>query len=344
MMKKIDFVLCWVDGSDPEWNKRRVSAQKELLPNGYADEVGDDNGTYRYREMGLLPYWFRSVEKFAPWVNKIYFITCGQKPEWLNENHPKLVLVNHEDYIPAAYLPTFNSNPIEMNLHRISGLSEHFVLFNDDMFLLKPVSSDFYFVEGLPNLSCNLSICDYFGYNNWSFVCFNDYVVINDNFDIHASIWESRRKWFSFKKLGLKSALKNLLCYKLNRTMSISGYEHLSLPHLKSTFEDAWNKCPEIMEETSRQRFRTRNQINHWMLCAWNQMKGSFYPCRPYSRGCHINISTQYLEGVCNIIKTQSQPQICLNDSEHNDNPELCFAEIRKAFETILPEKSSFEL
>lgn len=69
--------------------------------------------------MGYLKYWFRGVEKYAPWVHKIYFVTCGQKPDWLNENHDKLVLVNHEDYIPHEYLPTFSSHTIELNFHRI---------------------------------------------------------------------------------------------------------------------------------------------------------------------------------------------------------------------------------
>ena len=343
-MKNIDFVLYWVDSNDPLWKKRRKFAWEKFHHQESSSESSDDNGDYRYREMGLLKYWFRSIEKFAPWVNKIFFVTCGQKPAWLDEKHPKLVLVNHEDYIPESYLPTFNSNPIELNLHRIPELSEHFVLFNDDMFLLKPVSPDFYFVDGNPTLPSNLSICDYFGYNNWSFMCFSDYGVINDHFNICDSIWRNRHKWFSLRRLGFKNALKNFLCYKLNKTMSISGYEHLPLPHLKSTFEEAWNQCHDIMDETSQQRFRVRSQVNQWLFCAWNQMKGTFYPGRPYSHGCQINISPQCIEEVCNIIKKQTCTQICVNDSEHNDNPELCFSEIKKALDSILPLKSSFEI
>ncbi len=88
----------------------------------------DANADCRYRDYGLLRYWFRSVERFAPWVNRMFFVTCGQKPEWLDENNPRLRLVNHADYIPAACLPTFQSNTIELNLHRIPDLSERFVL------------------------------------------------------------------------------------------------------------------------------------------------------------------------------------------------------------------------
>ena len=88
----IDFVIPWVDGSDPEWRKSK---------NKYSGKIDEpvDRTDARYRDWDILKYWFRGVEKYAPWVHKIYFVTCGQKPDWLNENHEKLILVNHEDYI-----------------------------------------------------------------------------------------------------------------------------------------------------------------------------------------------------------------------------------------------------
>ena len=112
----IDFVITWVDGNDLEWKREKVARL------GHTDmdiSVNADDRKERYRDWDNLRYWFRGVEKYAPWVHKIYFVTCGQKPDWLNENHDKLVLVNHEDYIPHEYLPTFSANPIELNFHRI---------------------------------------------------------------------------------------------------------------------------------------------------------------------------------------------------------------------------------
>ena len=294
--------------------------------------------------MGLLKYWFRSVEKFAPWVNKVFFVTCGQKPDWLNAAHPKLVLVNHNEYIPREYLPTFSSIPIELNLHRISELSEHFVLFNDDVFLIRPVSPEFYFHDGLPVLPADLTPCDYFGFNNWSFTCFNVYCVLNDHFNLYDAIWKNRDKWFCIKELGIKQALKNLACLKLNRTMGFRGFEHLSIAHLKSTFRQVWETCPDLMDSKSRQAFRTNDQINHWLFDIWNQAKGAFFPGRPYSHGSHFNISSGQLDEICSLIRSQALPQLCLNDSAQNDNPEKCFAEIRQALGAILPEKSAFEL
>ena len=104
----------------------------------------------RYRDWETLRYWFRGVEKFAPWVNKIYFVTCGHVPSWLNLDADKLVHVKHSDYIPEEYLPTFSSHPIELNVNRIRGLSEHFVYFNDDTFLCRSIPKEIFYRDGKP--------------------------------------------------------------------------------------------------------------------------------------------------------------------------------------------------
>ena len=102
-MNKIDFVLAWVDGADKEWLAERRK---------YNPAKGADNSAARYRDWENLQYWFRGVEKFAPWVNRIYFVTCGHIPPWLNTSHPKLKLIRHSDYMKPEYLPTFNINSI----------------------------------------------------------------------------------------------------------------------------------------------------------------------------------------------------------------------------------------
>ena len=83
MEEKIDFVITWVDGNDPAWRKD-FEYYSEL-------EGRDiDKRVVRFRDWENLQYWFRGVEKFAPWVNKIYFVTYGHVPGWLNTEHPKL--------------------------------------------------------------------------------------------------------------------------------------------------------------------------------------------------------------------------------------------------------------
>ena len=341
--EQIDFVIPWLDGNDPKWREQMMASRAECLKTANTFGLGDANDACRYREMGLLRYWFRGVEKFAPWVNKIYFVTCGQKPEWLDENHPKLVLVDHKDYIPSDYLPTFNSIPIELNLHRIHSLSEHFVLFNDDVFLIKNVAPDYFFKNGDPVLPCNLKTYLYYRFDGWSRTCFNNYCVVNQNFNIKKTIWENRRKWFNIRKLGLKRALLNIAYYGLNKTTADKDFEHLATPHLKSTLQNVWNTCTNVLEYNSQSRFRTSNDINHWLLCAWNMAQGHFYPVKPGSRGENINVSRNQIGLICDTIKRQRMSQVCLNDTWENDDPDYCFMQIRLAFDSILPEASSFE-
>ena len=142
----------------------------------------EDNSAARYRDWGTLRYWFRAVEKYAPWVRKVFFVTCGQKPEWLDLSYEKVVFIQHKDFIPEEYLPTFNSRTIEMNLWRINGLSEHFIYFNDDVFLNRPVTPDNFYKNGHPKL-CSVAIPFHFHIPNsgnvWKRPLLNDIGISN---------------------------------------------------------------------------------------------------------------------------------------------------------------------
>lgn len=127
----VDIVYTWVDGSDPE---------HRALRNRYAPEKQSEatSGESRFADRGELRYSLRSIEAYAPWVNHIYIVTNGQRPSWLAD-HPKVSIVTHDQILDPEYLPTFNSHVIESALHRIPGLSEHYIYFNDDILLLRPI-------------------------------------------------------------------------------------------------------------------------------------------------------------------------------------------------------------
>ncbi|MCH1933153.1 hypothetical protein L9G16_23715, partial [Shewanella sp. A25] len=75
--------------------------------------------------------------KYANWFNNLYIVTDNQIPKNLPDDS-RIHIVDHSDIIPAVYLPTFNSDAILLNIHKIHGLVEHFVYFDDDFLLLKP--------------------------------------------------------------------------------------------------------------------------------------------------------------------------------------------------------------
>ena len=340
-MEKIDFVQMWVDGSDRAWlaEKRKYEKAGDTVSSNDIDATAD----WRYRDYGLLKYWFRAVERFAPWVNRVFLVTCGQKPDWLDESNPKLRLVDHKEYIPAGYLPTFNSNTIEMNLHRIADLSEQFVLFNDDMFLLKPVKPEFFFKKGLPVIPCDLGVPRWLGYNCASRMVINNCGVLYRSMDVNHLVWKHIWKFMDIRALGLVRAAKNIAALIVNRTVIEGTFGHLPLPHLKSTFEEIWRAQPEIMDGVSCSRFRCDDHVNQWLACAWNMIPGHFYPANEKRNGILYMVNDGNLDKICDTIRQQTLPQMCLTDKGSAEELGRCFDKILLAFNDLLPEKSSFE-
>ena len=146
----IDAVYTWVDGSDPAFQaayRLRSSSRPEgVAPGAHGEATGHPE---RFRDNGELRYSLRSLAAYAPWVRRIHLLTNGQIPAWLDRSDPRLHLVQHEEVFPdPGMLPTFNSNAIEMYLHRIPGLARRFLYFNDDVFLGRPVRPDDFFLPG----------------------------------------------------------------------------------------------------------------------------------------------------------------------------------------------------
>lgn len=141
----VDVVYTWVDGNDPQWNAARE--QRLAAASGTA-LTRESSGRARFVSRDELRYSMRSLHLFAPWVRRIHLVTAGQTPDWLDTSHPTIRVVDHRDILPVAALPTFNSHAIETALHHVPDLTEHFVYFNDDVFLGRPVRPEIFFSPG----------------------------------------------------------------------------------------------------------------------------------------------------------------------------------------------------
>ncbi|WP_233604503.1 stealth family protein [Micromonospora sp. HM5-17] len=142
----IDLVYTWVDGNDPDWQQRKNQALRE---NGEAEINIIAANMSRYISRDELRYSMRSVVANVPWIRQIYLVTDDQVPPWLDTEHPMVRVIRHREIFgDTGKLPTFNSHAIESRLHRIPGLSEHFIYCNDDMFFGRPLLPDTFF---LPN-------------------------------------------------------------------------------------------------------------------------------------------------------------------------------------------------
>ncbi len=329
---EIDFVITWVDMDDPKW-------QKEFAQySGKIDNTKNEMAVARFRDYGFLKYWFRGVEKFAPWVRKIHFVTSGQHPEWLDINHPKLQLVNHDDYIPKQYLPCFNSNLIEIYMHRIPNLSEHFVYFNDDFFIINHVTQQRFFTNGLPNdiaaFRMNL------GLSLWSKCLRNNIRIINKRFNKKEVMERDHDKWFT-EAYGKKARLTRLL-KPYNKFVTLRT-PHNAQPYTKTTFEEVWDYAGNELTGMSTHRFRTPKDLTLELFKTWQICRGNFEPYNTYNDTKMFPLlfkSRQAIEA----IREQSYLLVCINDNEHIRNFDQTMKGLQASFESILPEKSSFEL
>lgn len=328
----IDFIITWVDMNDPKWQ------QDFAKYSGKIDNSKNEVSEARFRDYGFLRYWFRGVEKFAPWVRKIHFVTCGQKPEWLDENNPKINLVNHKDYIPTKFLPSYNSVVIERYLHKIPGLSEHFVYFNDDFYIINSIGTERFFKNGLP---CDIAVFQYnIGWSQWYKRIKNNIRIINKHFDKKEVMNLFYDKWFE-KTYGSK-ARWNYILKPYSKFITLRT-PHNAQPYLKSTFEEVWTIAEKELTETSSNRFRALNDLTPELFRAWQICKGNFEPYNTYQDTKMFPLIIKPKQAVKAILG-QSYSLICLNDNVHIQNYTRVMADIENAFETILPHKSTFEI
>lgn len=331
MYDKIDFLITWVDGNDPDWLRERRH---------YAELLHKEIDECRFRDWDTLRYWFRGIEKYAPWVNKIYFVTCGHLPEWLNVNHPKLQIVKHTDYIPSEYLPTFNSNVIESFFHKIEGLSEQFVYFNDDMFLIDSVKPDLFFKNGLPCDLARMTISIHNGSFGTSVLLAN--TLINEHFNKKEVIRDNFWKWFH-PTYG-KGLLFNLICGLIRKEEFLGFFNpHLQQAFLKETFEDVWDKCEKVLSRTSLNRYRDYSDVSFWAFRYWQLASGNFSPYNIMRDGYYFRVSDSNYLKAADCIRKQKGKFICVNDTEGAINFDVYKEAILSAFNELLPEKSMFE-
>lgn len=327
-MEKIDIVVTWVDGTDPKWLKEK---SKYVAEKSYS-EADSKN---RYSPSDLFKYWFRGIENNMPWINKVFFITYGHIPGWLNKNHPKLKIIRHADYIPNEYLPTYNSNIIELHLHRIRELSEKFILFNDDVYAVgKLEKRDFFVGDRVRDLAIYKPIVPY---GSFSHTQINNTIIMNKYFSDKKEIKKNPLKFFRFG--NGKHNINNLVALLYP---GIIGYmaSHIAQPHLKSTFKKVFELEKDILPEAEKSRFRTEKDISHYLMSHWNIETGKFLPRDSNFGRFFLNSE---LEDIKLALKNKKYKIICINDDLEMD-ARKSDKELEESFSKLFPNKSEFEL
>ena len=330
----VDAVIYWVDGNDPQW-------QKEYMKYRYGED-NESNRASRFRDWDNLQYIFRGIETYMPWINNVFFVTCGHVPEWLNCEHPKLKLVKHSDYMPTEYLPTFSSCAIELNFHRIEELSEHFVVINDDCFVTNHVKKSDFFVDGKPR--------DIF--MEYPVMCGGNVPAFSQSLCNNNNFIGKYYKRSEYKKRLRRQILspKYGMYFFYNLIQYVMPYPHFfglltphfSLPYLKSAFAEMWQAEEAELDIVSKQRFRDRNGMNIYIARMWNLLKGNFVPGNLLKQGKML-VVTEDDEKIYQTIEKQKYKLICLNDECIDKDFEAVKEKVKNSFEKILPKKSGFE-
>lgn len=329
---KIDVIITWVDGNDPDWQEERRRYEPGSKTNNDASSIE------RYREWGILKYWFRAIERNMPWINKIYFITWGHYPSWLDTYNEKVVIVNHEDYIPAEFLPTFNSEVIEMFFHKIPGLSKKFIYFNDDMFPVKPLSPEDFFLNELPR--DQLLLHPLIPRNKtYYYTLFNNSSMLNEYMSKKNITFKKMLNKYFHHTYGIKNNMKNLFHLLIESKVSAIKYNHMPVPYLTDQYVKSWDEFEDSFIQTAHSKFRGTKNVNHLLIRAHRMLNKEFVPHTVLGNNYSLNENINFDE----LFKDKSNKVVCLNDASSEINFEKVRKNIKGAFDDFFPQKSSFE-
>ena len=312
----VDVVYTWVDGNDPEWNRAREERLAGLAGTHAAEtaQTRESSGQARFVSRNELRYSLRSVHLFAPWVRRIHLVTAGQVPDWLDVDHPMINLVDHSEILPADGLPTFNSHAIESCLHLIPGLAEHFVYFNDDFFLGRPIRPEALFSPaGLPATfmaPTTIGLTD-----------------LPDSPPYLKAAWNNRRL--------LQAAFNQVITHNL---------AHVPYAHRRFTLENLAERFPDALAATARSPFRSDTDVSTLSSLAqhYGLMTGTSYVGE--ASRAYVNVSNSDLDWQLKKTLQRDQDFICLADHhDHALNPERLNRTLQAFMEAYFPTAAPWE-
>ncbi|MCW2764843.1 MAG: glycosyl transferase, group 1 [Nocardioides sp.] len=307
----VDVVYTWVDGDDPEWN---VGRRQRLASVTGTALTRESSGQARFVSRDELRYSLRSLHLFAPWVRRIHLVTAGQTPDWLDTSHPAVSVVDHREILPDDALPTYNSHAIETALHRVPGLAEHFIYFNDDFLLGRPVRPEAFFSPaGL-------------------FATFFSATAIGLS-DLPGA------------PAYLKAAWNNRNLLEATAAVITNTLAHAPYPQRRSVLDEVSRRFPEEVAATARSPFRSETDLS--MLSSFAQhyalMTGTSYVAD--ADLAFVNLSNSDVDWQLERLLARDQDFICLGDHhDHALRTERLDELLADFFGAYYPEPAPWEL
>ena len=292
----MDIVITFVNGLDPEWQKSYETHTKTPIIEK------------RFRDCGTLKLLMSGIEKNLPFIRKVHLVVSqeSQIPQWVNRENVNIVL--HRNIIPSTFLPTFNSNTIELHLHRIKGLDEEFLYFNDDMFPVTPAQPEDFFRNGKAVIKFTKH---WFALNMFKKICNNSY------------------------KLACKASEKKY-------SKPFLRPQHICSPMLRSCCEEVYRKVKsEILTSISL----TRNDENYTQYLFLDYMFLNDRVINEKIEKKHFSLAITSAEKIIRFITHPTRKMVCINDVRLSERRyKKLHKAIINAFNIRFPNKSKYEI
>ena len=283
-MEKIDAVITWVDGSEPNY---KLKLEENLKNKKIINR--------QYTQANEIDFCVASIIKFAPFVRKIFIVTDKQKPKFSRIRHmvslEKIEIIDHEEIFRdnKDCMPSFNIRSIDALLFKIKKLSDKFIYFNDDMFLIKMTTKEDWF---------------------------------KDNKAVLTGSWARTYNKQLIKTISHK--IKNLLNIRpsfnaaQSKAANIVGFHnkyfksfHCGRPQIKSVIKDFYDKNPQRLTNQIRYKFRDGRQYMPYSLCWHLLIKENLYVESSTNKLVEINksrsLSAKKLEKILKSIDSKAE-------------------------------------
>lgn len=310
----IDAVYLWVNGEDPQWQRRKAAA---LTGVPVEELTADSIDASRFRDNDELRYSLRSLEMFAPWIRHVYLVTDDQRPVWLRDEHPRLTVVDHREiFRDPDVLPNFNSQAISAQVHHIEGLSEQYLLMNDDVFFGRPVVPEsFFHANGMSQFYLSRHFLDHG-------------IPEPEDAPQYTARANSRRLIEELFGVVVKTTTK-----------------HTPIPQRRSVMAELEERFPDIFARNAASRFRDpsdhqiENVLHHWYAyCTGRAVPGTLsYAYVPLS-------SDEFAHELDRLLTRRRADAFCINDAPGNLTPDERATVISEFLRRYFPIPSSFEV
>ena len=283
-MEKIDAVITWVDGSEPNY---KLKLEENLKNKNIINR--------QYLQANEIDFCVASIIKFAPFVRKIFIVTDKQKPKFSGIRHmvslEKIEIIDHEEIFRDNLdcMPSFNIRSIDALLFKIKNLSDKFIYFNDDMFLIRETNKKDWF---------------------------------KDNKAVLTGSWSKTYNKQLIKTIAQR--IKNLLNIRpsfnaaQSKAANIVGFHnkyfksfHCGRPQIKSVIKDFYNKNPQRLTNQIKYKFRDGRQYMPYSLCWHLLIKENLYVESSSNKLVEINksrnLSAKKLEKILRSIDLKAE-------------------------------------